>query len=599
MDTHFQTTLDDVSKRLKQGYYDYIVVGSGMGGGILARTLVEGNPKHCPEHCPIDCPKDCSVDCPGDCPHRRHVLLIEWGGWFLTTHCLNDPAPRWNPLIGDGDGPPVDNFKLFGVAKKPVKRRSPETSTFTEYAGGPMHHVGGRSTVWGLFTPAIDKDQAKKYFPRKVYNYLFDNQLGGYSHAYRLLSNNPNATISSPYPVEQPAKKIIERLNEVVQPKYGWDDFGPSPMAAEFPLGQIGSEMFTITMGGYSTVSWMMRHVVSQSKLLTILSGIKVVAVDRTAIDQHPNRVANLIVSDHLGREHVLDTGGATVILSAGTIDTAAIALRSGLRTGGWGGNKLVSIGLMDHEIKGIPLEMLVDKDDESDVISQLKGRALRLQNWVSLETGAEKRCLLNVIINAPSPLGRAHDESLQVLYIDDDGTLLDKKRFEKKLEMRAGERKFRRVSIMVIFGFYAELQDENKVVDETTVQITSETFNGCKFERKMKRIASDILRALRPPIETDYSEGMRISDFGEVAHEVGTMRMGQDRDTGVVDENLCVYEWGNLFVCDLSVFPVSPSANPSLTLAALAQRLGAHLWDSPKLPQVVVPLQPSSSDKV
>jgi choline dehydrogenase-like flavoprotein len=64
---------------------------------------------------------------------------------------------------------------------------------------------------------------------------------------------------------------------------------------------------------------------------------------------------------------------------------------------------------------------------------------------------------------------------------------------------------------------------------------------------------------------------------FGVVAHGVGTMRMKKD-GTGVVDENLRLNGVDNLYVCDLSVFPVSPTANPTLTLAALAQRLGNHL---------------------
>lgn len=33
-----------------------------------------------------------------------------------------------------------------------------------------------------------------------------------------------------------------------------------------------------------------------------------------------------------------------------------------------------------------------------------------------------------------------------------------------------------------------------------------------------------------------------------------------------------------NLYVCDLSVFPISPPANPTLTLAALALRLADYL---------------------
>jgi choline dehydrogenase-like flavoprotein len=62
---------------------------------------------------------------------------------------------------------------------------------------------------------------------------------------------------------------------------------------------------------------------------------------------------------------------------------------------------------------------------------------------------------------------------------------------------------------------------------------------------------------------------------MGGVAHEVGTLRMGAQ---GVVDENLKFRAYPNLYACDLSVFPSSPAANPTLTLAALALRLAEHL---------------------
>jgi choline dehydrogenase-like flavoprotein len=64
----------------------------------------------------------------------------------------------------------------------------------------------------------------------------------------------------------------------------------------------------------------------------------------------------------------------------------------------------------------------------------------------------------------------------------------------------------------------------------------------------------------------------------GAVSHEAGTMRMDTDPGRGVVDPDLRVHGQDNLYVCDLSVFPNCPAANPSLTLAALALRLADHL---------------------
>lgn len=65
--------------------------------------------------------------------------------------------------------------------------------------------------------------------------------------------------------------------------------------------------------------------------------------------------------------------------------------------------------------------------------------------------------------------------------------------------------------------------------------------------------------------------------NIGAVAHEVESMRIS-DNHTFLVDMDLKVEGFDNLFVCDNSAFPVSPCGNPSLTLVALAKRLAAHL---------------------
>jgi choline dehydrogenase-like flavoprotein len=48
--------------------------------------------------------------------------------------------------------------------------------------------------------------------------------------------------------------------------------------------------------------------------------------------------------------------------------------------------------------------------------------------------------------------------------------------------------------------------------------------------------------------------------------------------EQGVVDENSRVHGTSNLFVAGSSVFPSGGYANPTLTIVALALRLGDHL---------------------
>ena len=60
--------------------------------------------------------------------------------------------------------------------------------------------------------------------------------------------------------------------------------------------------------------------------------------------------------------------------------------------------------------------------------------------------------------------------------------------------------------------------------------------------------------------------------------HHIGTARMGSDPRTSVVNADCQVHSVNNLFVAGSAVFPTSSQANPTLTLIALAIRLGHSL---------------------
>ncbi len=60
--------------------------------------------------------------------------------------------------------------------------------------------------------------------------------------------------------------------------------------------------------------------------------------------------------------------------------------------------------------------------------------------------------------------------------------------------------------------------------------------------------------------------------------HHAGTTRMARDESEGVTDPHCRVFGTANLFVAGGSVFPTSGYANPTLTIVALALRLGDRL---------------------
>ena len=74
---------------------------------------------------------------------------------------------------------------------------------------------------------------------------------------------------------------------------------------------------------------------------------------------------------------------------------------------------------------------------------------------------------------------------------------------------------------------------------------------------------------------------------FPRVSHVMGTVRMGDDPATSVVDAYGRFHDLQNLVVADSSVFVTACGYGPTLTLAALAARAAAELSDRPLAPTV------------
>jgi choline dehydrogenase-like flavoprotein len=68
--------------------------------------------------------------------------------------------------------------------------------------------------------------------------------------------------------------------------------------------------------------------------------------------------------------------------------------------------------------------------------------------------------------------------------------------------------------------------------------------------------------------------------DIGGVAHQSGTCRFGTDPATSVLDTNCKAHELDNLYVVDTSFFPSIGAVNPALTAMANALRVGDHLLE-------------------
>ena len=89
---------------------------------------------------------------------------------------------------------------------------------------------------------------------------------------------------------------------------------------------------------------------------------------------------------------------------------------------------------------------------------------------------------------------------------------------------------------------------------------------------RSRRRVVADLERRLRPL----GAQVVSVQPSGQGAHQLGTCFMG-DRE-GVVDPDQRHKRFENLYVAGGSSFPTSTASHPTLTIAALAIRLGRHL---------------------
>jgi choline dehydrogenase-like flavoprotein len=91
--------------------------------------------------------------------------------------------------------------------------------------------------------------------------------------------------------------------------------------------------------------------------------------------------------------------------------------------------------------------------------------------------------------------------------------------------------------------------------------------------QRAIRNLLDDLPRRLAPlgvrDVRADYPLGG--------SHLLGTLRMGTNGDA-VVDRDARHHCYENLFVSGGAVFPSMSPAHPTLTIAALAIRLGASL---------------------
>lgn len=109
--------------------------------------------------------------------------------------------------------------------------------------------------------------------------------------------------------------------------------------------------------------------------------------------------------------------------------------------------------------------------------------------------------------------------------------------------------------------------------VDEHGIPRAEVSFTAGENEKALMRHATDVMVRI---LEAAGATSTRVLD--RTAHTLGTCRMSDDPQDGVVDASGRSHEVENLWIVDNSTFPSALAANPALTQVALALRSSQHL---------------------
>jgi choline dehydrogenase-like flavoprotein len=129
-------------------------------------------------------------------------------------------------------------------------------------------------------------------------------------------------------------------------------------------------------------------------------------------------------------------------------------------------------------------------------------------------------------------------------------------------------------------FGLLGEILPwaDNRVTlaedtDRFGLRVAHVSFNLKDNDKKL------IKNAKEKTMEVMHAAGAtEVVQEARYAHLVGAARMGSDPRTSVVDKFGRSHDITNLFICDGSILPTQGSANPGLTIQALAARTADYL---------------------
>jgi choline dehydrogenase-like flavoprotein len=512
---------------MTEQFYDIVIIGTGIGGGTMARQLA---------------------------PTGKKILILERGGF------IPKEKENWDPVEVVEKGRYRPKEQWYDKEDKPF-------TPFTYYA------VGGNSKAYGAAAFRLREKDFTAYqtpaglspaWPLSYTDFKpYYDQAEQYLKVHGQRKADPHEPFTdTPYPYGPiPVEPFTKALYENIQ-KTGLQPF-PIPMAVRLTEDE-NREDAKMVLGNFDGFPDP-----TESKSDAHVLGI------RPAL-QHPN--VELLTHAYVYKLETNNTGTEVtavwvekegeqlrfrcnlVILAAGAINSAALSLRSAssVHPNGLGNaNGLVGTRYMTH-INGCMIAFTPNKLNDA---SFQKYFCIGDYYW-----GDE---------DYPYPLGE-----IQLMGKNDPGTYTwnPPAVFEGKDVHYISQH---------AIDFWLTAEDVPQVTNR--VELTRDGSIRLVYHREANNVQSFETLKLRlkkamaqvGEMDKDLEDiiwgGYDLGISG-ISHQCGTLRFGTDPASSVLDVHCRMHAVPNLFVADASFFPSSGAYNPSLTIAANVLRVAEFI---------------------
>jgi choline dehydrogenase-like flavoprotein len=510
--------------------YDVIIVGTGAGGGTLARHLA---------------------------PSGKRILLLERGEWlrrephnwstadvFIDNRYISPDT--WYDAKGKAFQPQIHYFvggatKLYGAALYRLRRED----------FGELHHHDGVSPAW-----PIGYDDMEPYYTQAEQHYQVHGIRGEDP-------TEPPASASYPFPALSHEPRI-QRLSDDLTAA-GFHPFhapcGVMLDEANLPFSQCircgTCDGFPCLVHAKSDADVLGVRPALEHPNVTLLTNAEAVRLDTNAA----GTAVTGVVVDHAG---IRDTfAGDLVVVACGAANSAKLLLASASdkHPGGLAnGSDQVGRNYMFHNSQAV---LALSKEPNPTVFQKTLG-------------------VNDFYFRGPDfdyPMG-----NIQMIGKSQAEMFKGEKPMETKL---APGFALRDVATHAV-DFWLSTEDlpvpENRVTLERdgNVKLTYSASNATAASRLYDQLKSMLGHLGMHPDHLIPRHAYLKTDIpiAGVAHQAGTCRMGSDPATSVLNTDCRAHELDNLYVVDTSCFPSIGAVNPALTAMANALRVGDHLLE-------------------